>query len=303
MTRYLLTFFYIVFLAGCGSQSEQISPVLESRSPLASTLQEQGKYADALIQWQIILTANPDDPFIESRINSLQELISNKVDKLFKIAEKARSTEDEKLERKAFLQILALDPNNISAIDALRKTEWQIAMEKANSKTQTIKEYFVESQAEAQRSILLTRFREKGERYTQGKKYTSLIKLANEFEIAFPDAKEPQNWRFYSYSKLADQSVSANKIEQAITYYDMAIETANKGSALSLVNKNKKLRKQVSDQHYKLAMRHFKSDLNKAIELLSKSVSIYAGNVKAKQQLAKATKIRENLIKIKNMKR
>lgn len=297
MIRRVFLWFFILLLAGCSSLI--VSNSVIDRRPLAQSLEKQQKYAEALIQWQILQTAYPDDESIKTQINQLNTLISDRLIALFERLDKAQHRGNEKQIRHTYLKILALQPNNQIAIEELRKFEWQHALSQAVAKTQTIKKYFVETQNKANRSIQLSHILEKGEQFTHDKKYYGLLQLADTFAAAYPEHPKPQEYRLLAYTKLAELSVKKNNIENAVPLFDKAIQI-DQGKNKTLISKNDKLKKKLASKYLILGLKSFQKDLDKAIECFTLSLKYQPDNTVANAQLQRATKVRENLNKIKS---
>jgi tetratricopeptide (TPR) repeat protein len=273
------------------------------RSPVAISLENEHRYADALTQWKILQLAYPNDEVVKEHILRLEFLVSERVIEQLGILDKAKAAGNEKLERKVYLKILALDPNNKIAMEELRKFEWKFAIEEASSKTANIKKYFVESQEEAKISIQLTKYLEQGEQFIHDKKYKGLLQLADKFEGSYPTHSQPNDYRILAYTKLAESQQKQNSLKEAIEYYKQALSVAAlKGEGLpNIRKKTDELSELVASRYLKLANKVFKTDLDKAIEYYELSLKYQPNNSKTRQLMQRAIKIRDNLNKIKKL--
>jgi tetratricopeptide (TPR) repeat protein len=276
---------------------------LEQRTPIAESLEDKQRYAEALIQWKILHITYPNNAGVKDNIHRLEFLISERVIQQLGILDKAQTVGNEKLERKVYLKILALDPNNEIAMQELRKFEWKFAIEEASSKTANIKKYFVESQVEANLSIQLTKYLEQGEQITHDKKYKKLLPLADKFEAAYPTHPKPNNYRILAFTNLGKSRQKQNKPEEAIEYYQKAIRiAARNGETLPSIQKQiNELSEFHANRYLKLANKVFKTDLDAAIKYFELSLKFQPGNNKARQLMQRAVKIRYNLMKIKKL--
>jgi tetratricopeptide (TPR) repeat protein len=295
------TFFVLVaILAACSNNFVSNDYLKDTRIPLAKTLEDEKKYAEALIQLRILQTAAPDNISIKAQVRRIESVISNRLIALFKQLGKTKNSSSEQQIRKIHLKILALTPNHNIAIEELRAYEWQYALEKAATKTQTIKEYFIENQVKAKRSIKLNQLLEQAEQFTQDRKYKDLLQLADKFEMAFPVNKKPAEFRLLAYTNLAERSIQKKDITMAISFFEKAIEIDNNQNTL-LQTKNDGLKEQLAKSYMGLGLQVFKKDLDKAIDMFTLSLKYQPNNTAARQQLHRATRVRDNLNKIKKL--
>jgi tetratricopeptide (TPR) repeat protein len=249
---------------------------------------------------RILQTAAPDNISIKAQVRRIESVISNRLIALFKQLGKTKNSSSEQQIRKIHLKILALTPNHNIAIEELRAYEWQYALEKAATKTQTIKEYFIENQVKAKRSIKLNQLLEQAEQFTQDRKYKDLLQLADKFEMAFPVNKKPAEFRLLAYTNLAERSIQKKDITMAISFFEKAIEIDNNQNTL-LQTKNDGLKEQLAKSYMGLGLQVFKKDLDKAIDMFTLSLKYQPNNTAARQQLHRATRVRDNLNKIKKL--
>ena len=293
----------LIFCCSCSTNFEDSRALFDQRSPIANSLEDKQRYAEALTQWRILQIAYPNDDVVKEHILRLEFLVSERVIKQLDILDKARATGDEKLERKVYLKILALDPNNEIALEELRKFEWKFAIEEASSKTANIKKYFVESQEEANISIQLTKYIEQGEQFIHDKKYKGLLLLADSFESAYPTHLKPNDYRILAYTKLGEAQQKQNNTKEAIEFYQQALGVAAlKGDKLpSVQKKTDELSGLIANRYLKLANKVFKTNLDEAIKYFEQSLKYQPNNVKTRKLMLRAIKIRENLRKIKKL--
>ena len=293
----------LILCCSCSTNLLDNNALIEDRSPIAQSLESKQQYADALTQWKIMQAAYPNDPVINGQVSRLESLISGLIIQQLAVLDKAKSAGNKKLERKVYLRILALEPNNDIAIQELRKFEWQFALEEASSKTETIKQYFVESQQKAKQSIQLTQFLEQGDQFSQDKKFKRLLQLADKFERAYPSHPQPNKYRILAYTKLGDAQQKQNNPESAIDYYQQATEVADiDGKTLSnLRKKSEQLKGTLANRYFKLASKVFKTDLDAAIKYFELTLKYQPKHNKAQQLKLRAITMRDNLNRIKKL--
>lgn len=195
MIKQIIYFSVLVICCSCSTNLVDNHDFLEQRSPVAKSLEDKERYAEALTQWRILKIAYPNNEIVKDHILRLEFLVSGRVIQQLDILDKAKTTGNEKLERNVYLKILALDPNHEIAMEELRKFEWKFAIKEASLKTANIKKYFIESQREANISIQLTKYLEQGQQFIHDKKYQGLLQLADQFEGAYPTHPQPNDYR------------------------------------------------------------------------------------------------------------
>lgn len=121
----LLAAFVAVALSGCAQPPARGSPepILANvhREKLAQDLQEKGELAEALIQWTILSTIEPDSSYYEKQIASMKELIDAKSKSLMKDGIANLRLGAREAARLSFLKVLVLDPRNKEAFEHLRQ--------------------------------------------------------------------------------------------------------------------------------------------------------------------------------------
>jgi tetratricopeptide (TPR) repeat protein len=293
----------IILCFSCSTSFVDNSALLEQRGPVAQSLENQQRLAEALTQWKVLHIAYPKEQIVNDHIRRLEFLISDRIIEQLGILDKAKKAGNQKLERIVYLKILALEPSNEIAMQELRKFEWQFAIEEASSKTANIKKYFIESQEEAKSSIQLTQYLEQGDKLIQDKEYKRLLQLADKFEGYYPRHRQPNNYRILAYTKLGESQQQQKKTEEAIGYYQQAINIAAlDNKKLPVTQKNIDiLSESIANRYFNLANKAFKTNLDKAIEYFELSLKYQPNNTKARQLMQRAIKIRHNLMKIKKL--
>lgn len=293
----------LILCCSCSANFVDDHNFLNQRGPIAKSLEDKERYAEALTQWKILQLAYPKDEAVKAHIIRLELLISNRIVQQLEILDKAKTADNEALQRSIYLKILALEPNNEIALQELRKFEWQFAIQEASSKTANIKKYFIESQEEAKISIQLTKYITQGEQLIQLKKYKELLQLADRFEDSYPTNLKSNEYRILAYTKLGDSLQKQNNPKPAIEYYQQALQIAAlKGDKLPKVrNKADELSEIVANRYLKLANKVFQTNLDEAIIYFEESLKYQPDNIKTRQLMQRAKKMQQNLLKIKKL--
>jgi tetratricopeptide (TPR) repeat protein len=303
MIRRIIYVTTLIVFCSCSTNLVNNLEFLNQRSPIAKSLEDKERYAEALTQWKILQIAYPKNEVVKDHIVRLEYIISNRVVQQLDILDKARAAADENLERNVYLKILALEPNNEIAIEELRKFEWKFAIQEASSKTDSIKKYFIESQEEAKTSIQLTKYIQQGEQLIHDKKYQELLQLADKFEDSYSTHLKPDDYRILACTKLGEVLQKNDNTKEAIEYYQQALGIAAlKGDKLpSVRKKTNELSGLMANRYLKLANKVFQTNLDEAITYFEQSLKYQPNNVKTRQLMQRAIKIKQNLLKIKNL--
>jgi len=303
MIRQIVYVTTLIVCCSCSTNPADNQKLLGKRSPIAQSLENKERFADALTQWNILHIAYPKNEVVEGHILRLESLISHRVVQQLEILDKAKSVGDENLQKSAYLKILALEPNNAIAKEELRKFEWKLAIKEASSKTANIKKYFIESQKEAELSIQLTKYIEQGEQLVNDKQYKELLQLADEFEDSYPTHLKPNDYRILAYTKLGEGHQKHNNNKKAIECYQQALGIAVlKGDKLSNIRKKADaLSVLVANRYLELANKVFQTNLEEAIIYFEQSLKYQPNNVKARQLMQRAIKMKQNLLEIKKL--
>jgi len=119
--------------ARTASPAPPASPPPPSRPALAApyneraqTLESEGRLRDALEARKIALTINPDDGATQAAAAALQAKIDEQVSHQLKEGRAATQRGAQAVARRHFLAVLALDPSNRSAFEALREQTQEV---------------------------------------------------------------------------------------------------------------------------------------------------------------------------------
>ncbi|WP_284218246.1 hypothetical protein [Agaribacter marinus] len=291
------------FLFGCESTPEKQEAMADKRMRIAENLEQQGRWFDALIQWQILYTLYPEQQHISQEIDRLSQQIIKKKQFLKAQYAKIEKSDKTKAKKDILLGILAIAPNDPEAKEALRQMNWALALKSANAKTKTIVKYFEENQKKAQKSIELTNLLDQGEQFIKAGKYKALLQTADRLESKHPKHAKINHFRYTAYSQIGKQYQDNNDVETAIASYDRAAKYAPKNDDATLSRKILDLRQTKANEYYIEGKKLFKHDLEKAIELFKRAKAIFPEHPKVMGDLVRAERIQKNLLKIKNLKK
>ena len=294
----LLALTIAVTLTGCEMTAPQQSRFLDERIQLAQSLENQERLAEALFQWRVLAEVYSDNEFVQQKYRNLEQKIDQKLVKLRGHLSGRESLSINPGNKKIYLKMLALQPDNKEAREALRQLEKGKVELAATLKTEKIQSLFYSNQQKAKKEIDLARYNEQVQDLLESGKYVSLIQLTDRFLSEYPQHQPAHQVKYNALIGLANDHLKAGHKEKAINYYEKA-QLVSDLNAPSLTKKITTLRRQLSSDLYVQGMKVFTTNIDKAVILLQKSVEINPSNFKAKQQLTRATKIQENLQRIK----
>jgi tetratricopeptide (TPR) repeat protein len=91
------------------------------REKLARDLEEKGELAEALVQWKVLSTIDPDSEYYKNRAVDLGQTIDKKSKALISEGTVHLHSGAREAAKSFFLKALALNPRNREALDYLRK--------------------------------------------------------------------------------------------------------------------------------------------------------------------------------------
>jgi tetratricopeptide (TPR) repeat protein len=92
----------------------------------ALTLQQQRRWAEAVVEWDILVLLRPENAEYQTQQRDVKARIAKAVEEDLKSAEEARQRGDLQEASRSYLKALSLDPSNRPALAALRKIEQEV---------------------------------------------------------------------------------------------------------------------------------------------------------------------------------
>lgn len=131
--RRLSTLFILLVLWGCSTAPRHapvpamVAPTTETANPdrelLARQLFEKHALAEALVQWKILRTIEPENPKYLNQVSALQKIINEEAERHLAIGLKNLRSGAYNTARLLFLKVLALDPKRRDALTYLREID------------------------------------------------------------------------------------------------------------------------------------------------------------------------------------
>lgn len=271
-----------------------------ARKKRAVALTEATDYRAALTQWKILQTLQPAEPEFASRVRELEDLIAREVQSLAAEGKQAATKDNPAAARRAWLGVLALDPNNQTALQVLRAIE-----------EQRVKSIQAATTARAKRMVASKNSERSGEDKSQADYYLDMgMKLFEErdwqgsqrevekYLAAYPDDAKARTLLAKVHQNLAAEFENGGQLEAASEHLDR-VKTLDKKLGKTDAARTQKIKHAIAEQYYQEALRAQHDSLDNAIVLLKKSVAYDPSHEKAQSQLRKALRMQKKLQNIK----
>lgn len=266
-----------------------------SREKLAASYQEQGRYAEALLQWKILLTTHPGDTRYETRVRQTEEQIDKLATQHQRAGIAALDKSDFSTARHELLAALALDPKRTEVLDSLRRIEydrvWRIQSAKLE-KLKVTEDRKTAGVGEQERSYL-----ELGAMMFREGDYNGAIREIQKYLNSYPG--DPQAKKLISevYAKLAAQQRQQGQLQNALSNVEQA-KRFNSESAPANRKAEQEMRTALAGEYYEKGLRALRSDLKLAIESFEKALEYNPQHSKAREKLADAQRMQKKLEEI-----
>jgi len=263
------------------------------REKLAGVYLEQGRYADALVQWKILTTLHPGEARYEKQVDQIEEQIDRLAAQRQRAGIAALDKGDIAAARHELLAALALDPARIEILDYLRRIEyervWRIQSAKLE-KLKTSEDRKGPNAGEQERSYF-----ELGTMMFREGDYTGAVREIQKYLNSYPGDPQAKKLISDAYAKLAAQQRQQGMLHNALAN----VEQAKRFSTNTTTSKTEHdLRAALADEYYEKGMRALRSDLKLAIEMFNKALEYHPQHAKARAKLADAQRMQKKLEEI-----
>ncbi|MAK91056.1 MAG: hypothetical protein CMI13_07470 [Oleibacter sp.] len=291
----LLTFLLNACMYSGNRNALSADPSDDPRYRYALRLTQNNQLADALIQWRILALVYPQDKAIAERVNNLRAQIDTEATRLqAQITQSAPN--NEALRHSLQLRLLALKPDSRALISDLKSYRGEQLLVKAETKARAeVSLYQAPATQPSQPDNKLIDLLTGAEEQSINGDYKQLLRSAEAIEQHAAKHPSLNTFRYTAYCGLAEQSLTARNLIQAITYYENATQYAPVSQPTKVRHKIKQLRKEASDRLYTKAMKVFTRDIDQAMAYLNQAVAINPTHQRARQQLLRAETIQKNL--------
>ena len=267
---------------------------MQSHDKLAASYAEQGRYADALVQWKILNTLRPDEARYATRVRQTEEQIATLATQHQRTGVSALDRGDFATARHELLATLALDPTRIDVLDSLRRIEydrlWRIQSAKLD-KLKVSEDRKATNVGEQERSYL-----ELGASMLREGDYTGAVREIQKYLNSYPGDPQAKKLISDAYAKLASQQRQQGMLHNALANVEQAKRfSTDTGTSRKA---EQELRNALADEYYDKGLRALRNDLKLAVESFEKALEYNPQHSKARTKLSDAQRMQKKLDEI-----
>ncbi len=267
---------------------------IPSHEKLAASYAEQGRYADALLQWKILYALRPDDSRYATRLRQTEEQIATLATQHQRSGVSALDKGDFATARHELLAALALDPTRVDVLDSLRRIEYDRVWRIQSAKLEKLKiseDRKANNVGEQERSYL-----ELGASMLREGDYADAVREIQKYLNSYPGDLQAKKLISDAYGKLAGQQRQQGMLQNALAN----IEQAKRFNADTGTNRKaeQELRNALADEYYEKGLRALRNDLKLAVESFEKALEYNPQHSKARTKLSDAQRMQKKLDEI-----
>jgi tetratricopeptide (TPR) repeat protein len=273
--------------------------MIEAREKKAMELMSQGELAEALIQWKVLKTLDPQDPEFTQQLLATKALIRKRINDHVQLGKKALSEGNTTLAKQEFLKALALDPCMPTPFSCLKKIEKERAMKIQAKKIQRlVKKRKGPAQAGLQSvSSQEAYYLQLGIGLFQQGRLNESIREIEKYLNTYPKDREAGKYLAEAHLKLGIDCYEQGEMAKALMHLEEARRYKPAGSS-QLSYYLTRTRQELAEDFYQKGIRVYLKDIIKAIEYWEKSISYNPQHINAQMRLEKAYKIQKKLREI-----
>ncbi len=271
-----------------------ISPSISvaTHERLAQSYSQQGRLADALVQWKILRTIDPDNPAYERQESKLEDLIKSKTAEYLRAGTTALEQDDKATARSRFLATLAIDPANTQALEQLRKLEFDRVWHVQVAKLDKLQESAGRNSAGASEQERFY-FELAALMYRQGD-YGGAVREMQKYLNSYPGDAQAKKLMADSYAKLAATQREQGQLQNALSSLEQARRFGGDTAPVKKKDESE-VRNALANEYYEKGLRLQRSDLAQAIESYEKALEYNPNHTKAQAKLRDAKRMQKNL--------
>ncbi len=266
----------------------------------------EGKWADAAVEWEILVLLRPDRAEYTKRWEEAKAKAHAAVNSDLQAAAEARRRGDLVSASALYLKALGADPGNTAAADALREIErdqarrlhanhWgngvgsgkPTATPRVGSPANTVP---AAEQRELEGAVMLLH---QGDYAVGVQKLRDYLRRHPQDELAKRTLRD-------AYAALGKQQLDQGKPNEALGYLEKAQQI--KAGAAAPGGAVQSLRKDLAQKYYEDAVRVQRGDLSEAIRLWERALQYNPDHAQARLRLKQAKQMQQNLEAIENPK-
>lgn len=290
----VLIAFLLVGLSGCGTTPPEsnVDAFVQAQRAGAEAAEAQGDLATALTYWRSLAVLTPEDPEVDRRIRELNTKIDERVALALSRGNAAYKRGDRRAGDASMMQALALRPGLEEALAPLRRSVSEVShnrqAEKVAAEYPEPEEVEDEQEQEQEAMAVLERLFEAGE-------YESVLTLGE--SESFDDRRAVRDFTLRAHVALADRARDEGKRDRELRHIGAAVALSD-GEEATLLDRERQLRKSLSEEAYRRGLGIMQSDLPQAIAQLERAVAYDPQNLAAREKLEQARKLKANLERI-----
>ena len=257
----------------------------------ALSLQQQQRWAEAAVEWEILALLNPDRVEYRNQRRDAQTHIARGVEESLKSADEARQRGDLQAASHFYLKALSLDPSNGTAVDTLRKLEQESVRHTLHTRVGhmskeagTVRPGPASERRDLEFGALLLR---------QGD-YSGSIKTLEKYLKGVPKDELARRYLADAHFQLAQQRLEQGRKEDALSHLESAKGTHEQDPA-ELRESIETLRKALAEDYYQKGMKVYRTSLEEAITDWERSVQYDPAHPQASARLQRARQMQQNL--------
>jgi tetratricopeptide (TPR) repeat protein len=296
-----LTAAAILGLAACAHAPQPAAPeaapltrsiATGARERLAQALTSQGRLADALVQWKVLLTIDPDNTGYVRQLGRVEQLIKTKTSEYLRAGDAALARGDSRTARTRYLATLAIDPANGEALDQLRNLEFERVWSVQSAKLEKLKETADRATAGASEQERFY-FELAALLYRQGE-YADSVREMQKYLNSYPKDAQARKLMADAYGKLAAQQREQGQNLDALSSVEQARRFGAEPTP-ALVKDETAARNALANEYYEKGLRLQRTNLAEAIEAFEKALSLNPNHTKARAKLSDSLRMQKNL--------
>lgn len=299
--RLLIILILGTVIGACASTpgSQQAREQFSSRQAAAAVeAQQDGRLRQALILWQTVLTAEPDNADALAAIHRLKSTIEDETVSAIRKGEAAYSGGKSSEGDGWMLRALALSPAEPAALKALRLSVSRVSHERQEQKVESAYAGLEQKPVVAKEipAASIDPLEDLRRLFAQGR-YDAVLRT-----VAVSGNADDASYAALvrdSHIALAQRAGDAGELEQQLMHLDEALVIAS-APGDPLRQERQVLAEGLSNDYYRQSLALLKTDLEGAIAALEKSVVLNPSNLSAKDKLDQAQTLKENLKRIRS---
>jgi len=317
MPHYLLIVIFLISIFSYGCTNSRLTPQadlpvdhinIQHRIEVANSLFKQHDYHASLVQWEILLSIQPNNAQYKNRIRVLNALIKRRTKVHLHEAHKALKIKDYQTAEWEFLKILAIAPGHKESIDQLKKIERMRAEKKQAKKTKRLMAKREESrihdiieeptqEAAAQDNQQAVFFLEFGIDLYNKKDWRGTIREIEKYLRTNSQDKNAIKYVTLAHINLSTIYEQRGHLLPAIQHYEDIVSLSRENKS-DYSEKLMHLRKKLSANYYIEGVKIYRENIDQAISYWDRALKINPENDKAAVRLQKAKKAKSKLSKL-----